>query len=854
MADNRRLAAATCAAILALAWTLVFGLVGALALPADGGGSPRYATDRILVKFTSDAAPATIHTLSARFGASERRRIQGLGVRVMSLPRGSDPKAVAAALAKDPNVEYAEPDYVVRASLTPNDTYYSLQWGPPKISAPAAWDVTTGSTEVTIAIIDTGIDPGQPDLAGRVVAGYDFANADSDPSDDHGHGTACAGVIGANGNNGQGVAGLDWSARLLAVKVLDASGSGYDSAVADGITYAVDHGARVISMSLGGSEAGETLQNAIDYAYGKGALLVAASGNESSGTVTYPAAFPHVLAVGALDNADALASFSNFGAAQDVVAPGVSIATTYLNGSYVYYSGTSAATPFVSGVAGLLLAKNPTLTADTMEAAIRAGAVDLGSAGWDQTFGWGRIDAAKALNAVTGPDTVIIGTASASPNPAVVGQAVAFAAAGTDSLGHALAYQWTEGTTVLSTSRTFATSLLAAGTHVITVRATCAQGTSATRTITVTVNVVDSVTISSVSGTPNPATVGQEVTLACIAADSSGHTLTYVWTEGSATLSTARSFATSALTVGTHTLTVRASCPGGKWASKSVAVRVNPVDAVTVKSASATPNPAATGQAVTFTASATDALGHSLTYRWAEGGVVLSTSRTFSTAQLATGPHEITVRATCSKGVVGERTVSVQVNAVPPLAPTVKSIGATPYGTGARISVAWTNVANETGYVVQRATDASFTQNVFETTANVNVESLVQTGLGRNVTYWYRVRAVNKGGASAWSAARSVSTAVPSAPALLTLSTTAGTTSDQVTISWTDVPDEQTYTLQRATNSTFTSGLNTLTGLPAGVTTRVQTVSRYTTFYYRVRARNAFGDSPWSNDLHVTTP
>ena len=444
--SGERLRAAT-ASVLAT-WLVVLFLCGstaALAAPPGASASAPYAADRLLVKFSPDASSAHVQALNARHGAREEDRVDRLGVRVLSFPKGSSAEALARTYARDPNVEFAEPDYVVHASKVPNDTYYTLQWAMPKISAPTAWDTTTGSTEVTIAIVDTGVDSGQPDLLGRVVAGYDFANSDADPSDDHGHGTACAGVIGANGGNGLGVAGMDWAARLLAVKVLDATGSGYESTVAQGITYAADNGARVISMSLGGPGGSSTLHDAVDYAYSKGSLIVAASGNDGTGTVSYPAAYPQVIAVGATDGNDTLASFSNYGAAQDVVAPGVSIATTYIGGMYVYFSGTSAATPLVAGLSGLLLAKDPSLTNAALESAIRAGAVDLGSAGWDQTYGWGRIDAARALSAVSSPDTVTISSATATPNPSTLGKAVSFTASASDSLGHVLAYQWSEG-------------------------------------------------------------------------------------------------------------------------------------------------------------------------------------------------------------------------------------------------------------------------------------------------------------------------------------------------------------------------------------------------------------------------
>jgi thermitase len=395
-----------------LALLLALGPVAAIASPSGSTNAAPHAADHFLVKFAPSASPVAVQMLNMWHGTRQTDAIDQLGISVMSVPKGKSATALARTYALNPNVLFAEPDYVVEAALTPNDTHYSNQWAMTKISAPAAWDTTTGSTSVTIAIVDTGIQADHPDLTGRVTGGYDFVNSDADPSDDHGHGTLCAGVAAANTNNARGVAGMDWAARMLAVKVLDSSGSGFTSDVAKGITYSADNGANIISLSLGSSAGSSTLKSAVDYAYNKGSLLVAASGNNGTNAISYPAAYANVMAVGATESNDTLASFSNYGAQQDVVAPGVSIASTRLGGSYAYFSGTSAAAPFVAGLAGLVLAKDPSLSNAGLAAAIRTGAVDLGAAGWDERFGWGRIDAAAALAAVASP------TPAPTPDPA----------------------------------------------------------------------------------------------------------------------------------------------------------------------------------------------------------------------------------------------------------------------------------------------------------------------------------------------------------------------------------------------------------------------------------------------------
>jgi subtilisin family serine protease len=413
----------------------------------------------------------------------------------MSVPKGKSAAALARAYAGNPNVSFAEPDYLVKAVLTPNDTYYSYQWAMPKISAPTAWDTNTGSSAITIAIVDTGIDSGHADIAGRVVGGYDYVNGDSNPADDNGHGTMCAGVAAANTDNAKGVAGLDWSARLLAVKVLDSSGSGYVSNVAKGVTYAADNGAQVISLSLGSSSDSSTLKSAVDYAYGKGSVLAAASGNDGTNAVSYPAAYGNVIAVGASDSNDALASFSNYGAAQDVVAPGVSIATTQMGGSYVYFSGTSAATPFVAALASLALSKNSGLANADVVAAIQLGAVDLGAAGWDEKYGWGRIDVARTMAAVPepayepapepDPDTVSPSASITSPsNGATVSRTVTVKAAASDDVGVTRVDIFVDGVLIGSDTSapyevSWSTTKVPNGSHTLTAVAYDAAGNSA---------------------------------------------------------------------------------------------------------------------------------------------------------------------------------------------------------------------------------------------------------------------------------------------------------------------------------------------------------------------------------------
>ena len=258
-------------------------------------------------------------TLERRLGVAPVATVPQLRVHVLSV-RSDRAEAVLAELRSSPIVLYAQRDTVVTALRTPNDELWPSQWSPRKTRAPQAWSLTTGSARVVVAVADTGVDSNQPDLRGKVVAGYDFVHGDSAATDDNGHGTAVAGVVAASGNNGIGVAGYCWQCRVMPVKVLGADGPGFSSTLAQGIVWATDHGARIVNASLGGPDSDAAVAGATQYAAAHGSLVVAAAGNDSSSVLEYPAALPGVLSVGATDRADHLYGFSNAGAA--VAAPG----------------------------------------------------------------------------------------------------------------------------------------------------------------------------------------------------------------------------------------------------------------------------------------------------------------------------------------------------------------------------------------------------------------------------------------------------------------------------------------------------------------------------------------------------
>lgn len=310
-------------------------------------------------------------------------------------------KEEANQLKNEGKVDFKEPNYIRRISLTPNDPYFGEQYGLEKLSAISGWDIEDGtSNNVIVAVIDTGVDISHPDLSSKIVQGYDFANKDSNPQDDQGHGTHVAGIIAADTNNGKGVSGVSWGAKIMPVKVLGSDGSGNDFDIAKGIIYAADNGAKVINLSIGGPWYSSTLADAVYYAYSKGVIVVAAAGNDGDNTINYPAGYDNVIGVAATDQNDKRASFSNYNSTVDVSAPGVEILSTYYDGShsYAYMSGTSMATPHAAGFAAVLLSNNPNLSPDNVENQMKTRSDDLGVAGRDNYYGYGRLNLNYALN------------------------------------------------------------------------------------------------------------------------------------------------------------------------------------------------------------------------------------------------------------------------------------------------------------------------------------------------------------------------------------------------------------------------------------------------------------------------
>ena len=350
-------------------------------------------------------------------------------------------KQVIRILEDNPAVEYAQLNHIFRLDYVPNDPDVGQQWGLTKISAFEAWDIEQGAPEIIVGVIDTGIDYGHPDLGANIwvnpgedlnqnnwadegdfngidddgngfvddIYGWDFTDApnypdggdyferDNDPMDELGHGTGVAGIIAGVMDNEIGIAGVAPGCRVMNLRAFTVKGNGEEDDVASAMLYAIANGAQIINMSWGDTVVSRLMDDVVRFAYERGCIMVASAGNSATNAIHYPSGNSETISVGAVDEEDFLASFSNFGAAVDVVAPGVDIYTTTLAGEYTHMQGTSFSAPFVSGIAALLLSQDGSLTAEDVKGKLIASAVDLGSSGWDSYYAAGRVDAAAAL-------------------------------------------------------------------------------------------------------------------------------------------------------------------------------------------------------------------------------------------------------------------------------------------------------------------------------------------------------------------------------------------------------------------------------------------------------------------------
>jgi thermitase len=599
--SNQTLAAAMGAAVVALLAAVPAAHAGGQAASAAdfSDGVHQYARGRILFEARPGMSGDDLEKILKAHGGGKRRKLGQSNMHVVDLPAGASETAMVERLRHNPAFKYVELDRKVQSSLAVTDPYAGSEWHLGKIGATTAWDTTQGAG-VTIAILDSGVDGSHPDLVPNLVAGYNFASNNTDTADVCGHGTAVAGSAAARGNNGIGVAGVAGQARIMPIRIAskDASGNctAYTSTIASGITYAADHGARIANVSYGPLAGSATIQSAAQYMKSKGGLVFVSAGNNGVDENITPSTT--LIAVSATDSADAKASWSSYGSFVSLAAPGAGIWTTSQGGTYGGWNGTSFASPVAAGVAALMMAAAPSLDGAQIEQALFASAVPLGAAGRDPLFGYGRVDAAAGVRAVsvkvpvadTQAPTAAITSPSASSS---VSGTVTVAVNATDNVGVDRVELKANGTVIgVDTASPFSFAWNSAGAPngMSTLVATAFDKAGhATASSPVSVNVANAVPPPVRDTTPptvkieNPVmgTVRGTVTVSVSGNDNSGAaaltqsiyidnalvsngkggTLAYTWNTG-------------LYTTGMHAIKVVAQDAAGNWASSSVTVMV----------------------------------------------------------------------------------------------------------------------------------------------------------------------------------------------------------------------------------------------------------------------------------------
>lgn len=532
-ASKRTLSIATC--------LFAVGIAGQAQAQAQAPAS----NGRMLVQFQRGVRPDHIQALFNEQGMRKVGEIPQLGVHVVQLPPKANAMAMARAFGQRAGVVFAEPDYVVAPDQTAtpmsaNDPYFGSAWHLNKMSCPTAWTTTTGSSSIIVAILDTGCDPTHPDLAPKYVPGWNTYDNTADTSDVYGHGTATAGTAAAASNNGAGVTSIAWNCRIMPIRISDTAGMGYSSTVSAGLTWAADHGARVANISYQLDQSA-SVQSAAQYFMSRGGVVTMSAGN--SGQLLTSVDTPYIITVSATDANDVLASWSNRGPDVDLSAPGVGIWTTSRGGLYGSWSGTSFSAPATAGVAALILSANPSLTGSQVETILKQSADDLGTAGYDTSYGWGRVNAARAvamaMNTAGYVDTTAPAVNFLSPgNGGTVAGTTSVQIAASDTGGIASIMLSLDGVQIGSYSSssatwTWNTTAATNGTHTLTAIGTDASGNKATTSITVTVYNAPDTSAPTVSITsPTGGKMGVNLTVSTNSADNRGVVKVELWANG----------------------------------------------------------------------------------------------------------------------------------------------------------------------------------------------------------------------------------------------------------------------------------------------------------------------------------
>jgi subtilisin family serine protease len=565
--------------------------LGAAALPAlaqSSASEGQWARGRLLVQPRAGLSDAEFDKVIKPHGGKSIGRIGGINVHVVELPQNASEKAIAALLKSNKHVKFAEPDMLVKGAGAANDPYAGSEWHIPKIQADAAWDVTTGNG-VTIAILDSGVDGTHPDLAGKLVAGWNFLDNNSNAADVNGHGTAVAGAAAAATNNSAGIAAVAGGAMIMPIRIADANAYAYWSTVAQGLTWAADKGAHVANISYNGVSGSSTVQSAAQYLKNKGGVTVVAAGN--SGAEELIAASDTIVSVSATDSSDLKTSFSSYGKYIDVAAPGIDIWTTVRGGSYQKWWGTSLASPVVAGVVGLMKAANPSLGAADIENLLFSTAVDLGTAGWDAYYGRGRVNAGAAVQAArvaTAADTIAPTVAIGNPTAgSTLKGLVAIDVTASDNVAVSRVDLMVNGSKIASDTMapfgfSWDTTQAADGNATLTAYAYDSAGNYTTKAVSVKVanTAAANDTTAPLATISNPVaggTVSGTVSVKASASDNVGVAKLRLYVDGAlvssvAGSSLAYSWNTRKIAAGSHILTLEADDAAGNKGSQSVQV------------------------------------------------------------------------------------------------------------------------------------------------------------------------------------------------------------------------------------------------------------------------------------------
>ncbi|MFC0132904.1 S8 family serine peptidase [Massilia eurypsychrophila] len=568
-----------------LALATAFAATAASMVPATAHAAKpeRFAAGRILVAPRAGLPVAEFNKIIKTHGAQGARKMRGVNMYLVDVPAGRE-TALLQALERNPHIKFVELDGELPPQMTPSDTYYASAWHLPKIGASVAWDTATGAG-ITIAILDGGVDSTHPDLAARMVPGWNFFDNNNNTTDINGHGTKVAGVAAAIGNNAAGVTGGAWNAKIMPLRIANASGGiSYYSTVTNAITFAADNGARVANISYIVSNVA-AVHTAAQYMRSRGGLVVASAGN--TGAYDGSANTLDIITVAATNSADGRPSWSAYGPAVDVAAPGEGIYTTTAGGGYGAVNGTSFSSPLTASVVALMLSANPALQPSQVDSILASSADDIGVAGRDDYSGAGRINAARAVAAARGSVTTDFQapTVSVSAPGSTVKGIVVVNASAADNVGVTRVELYAGGALVGTEpaspySFSWDTTSRADGVTSLVAKAYDAAGNSSSSTVNVTVaNTVTADTVAPSVTIANPAagaTVNGNVGISVSASDNVAVTSVRLYIDGAlvATGNASLSYNWNARKAsrGTHTIQAVASDAAGNASGKTVQV------------------------------------------------------------------------------------------------------------------------------------------------------------------------------------------------------------------------------------------------------------------------------------------